>query len=166
MEPQHLNDEHVDRVDGLPASPIFPLFQSMFEAFEAEDIMGRFNHSDGDLDDFGDFAFGERNFNDIMERLMAQADQGQTATISAEDILRLPVTQVNEKQLRNGVQCVTCMEPFVLDERVVALDCKHIFHRQCLEPWLRLHNTCPICRSVVDPKKWPADSTFNVRELD
>lgn len=65
----------------------------------------------------------------------------------------------------NGTQCVTCMETFDIKENVAQLNCQHIFHRPCIEPWLKKHNTCPICRKEVNPKEWgPKITDFD--ELD
>ncbi|KAK6929022.1 Zinc finger, RING-type [Dillenia turbinata] len=30
-------------------------------------------------------------------------------------------------------------------------DCGHLFHVKCVDPWLRLHPTCPICRNSPLP---------------
>lgn len=30
-------------------------------------------------------------------------------------------------------------------------DCGHVFHLKCIDPWLRLHPTCPMCRNSPLP---------------
>ena len=45
-----------------------------------------------------------------------------------------------------NLQCSVCWDDFKLDEDVRQLRCEHIFHEDCIIPWLELHNTCPVCR--------------------
>ena len=32
---------------------------------------------------------------------------------------------------------------------VTKMPCSHLFHRNCLSPWLEGHTTCPVCRAEV-----------------
>ena len=48
--------------------------------------------------------------------------------------------------LDQKTQCSVCWEDFSLDEMVNQLRCEHIFHKDCIKPWLELHATCPVCR--------------------
>ena len=45
-----------------------------------------------------------------------------------------------------NLQCSVCWDDFKLEEDVRQLRCEHIFHEDCIIPWLELHNTCPVCR--------------------
>ncbi|KAK1269229.1 putative E3 ubiquitin-protein ligase RHA2B [Acorus gramineus] len=46
--------------------------------------------------------------------------------------------------------CVFCLERLREGERVRWLDCRHVFHKDCIDGWFRLSNlTCPVCRSPI-----------------
>ena len=46
--------------------------------------------------------------------------------------------------------CSICLEEFKYDEELKKLKCDHIFHKDCLEPWLTNNNKCPICRAIIN----------------
>lgn len=43
-------------------------------------------------------------------------------------------------------ECAICKDAFELNEQVQRLPCRHLYHKQCISPWLDAHNTCPVCR--------------------
>ncbi|WVZ79939.1 hypothetical protein U9M48_027461 [Paspalum notatum var. saurae] len=44
--------------------------------------------------------------------------------------------------------CSVCLGVFQVGETVRLLPvCLHLFHVECIDPWLDAHSTCPICRS-------------------
>lgn len=44
----------------------------------------------------------------------------------------------------SGEDCPICQDPLSDDCR--RMRCGHTYHFDCLQPWLRVHNTCPVCR--------------------
>ncbi|EGD82137.1 hypothetical protein PTSG_02811 [Salpingoeca rosetta] len=46
-------------------------------------------------------------------------------------------------------QCVVCLQNYSDGEMVRELDCHHLFHQACVDPWLMQHNTCPLCKRAV-----------------
>ena len=46
--------------------------------------------------------------------------------------------------------CSICLEEFKYDEELKKLKCDHIFHKDCLEPWINNNNKCPICRANIN----------------
>ena len=74
------------------------------------------------------------------------------------------VTTLQEEDLKNlkkfktdrilDEKCSICMSNIIVDEEVCQLPCKHEFHNECIEPWLKEYNyKCPICRMEVGKPK-------------
>lgn len=42
--------------------------------------------------------------------------------------------------------CTVCLVEFVHSDVCRYTPCFHYFHINCLEQWLKKHETCPICR--------------------
>jgi hypothetical protein len=48
--------------------------------------------------------------------------------------------------------CSVCLGALQVGETVRLLPaCLHLFHVECIDPWLNAHSTCPICRSDTEP---------------
>ncbi|KAH9316223.1 hypothetical protein KI387_024850, partial [Taxus chinensis] len=57
------------------------------------------------------------------------------------------------KARSKGSECAVCLSDFE-DEEVLRLLplCSHAFHRECVDVWLGLHATCPVCRMSLLPE--------------
>eukprot|EP00271_Cylindrocystis_brebissonii_P015765 TRINITY_DN38774_c0_g1_i1.p1 TRINITY_DN38774_c0_g1~~TRINITY_DN38774_c0_g1_i1.p1 ORF type:complete len:284 (+),score=31.82 TRINITY_DN38774_c0_g1_i1:1384-2235(+) len=49
-------------------------------------------------------------------------------------------------------QCVVCIGDYERNDLLRRLPpCGHYFHVSCIDSWLSNHNTCPVCRTSLDP---------------
>lgn len=44
-------------------------------------------------------------------------------------------------------ECCCCTEAFGHDKTIKYTPCKHYFHEECLGKWMRVSQTCPLCRT-------------------
>ncbi|KAG0481743.1 hypothetical protein HPP92_012601 [Vanilla planifolia] len=58
----------------------------------------------------------------------------------------MPTVVVTAAQLGMDCHCAVCMEPIELGKEAREMPCKHIYHQDCILPWLSLRNSCPVCR--------------------
>ncbi|URE37335.1 finger protein [Musa troglodytarum] len=62
----------------------------------------------------------------------------------------LPVTVYRTSHFEEGIECAICLSELADGEEARLLpQCGHGFHRRCIDPWLRINDTCPLCRSRV-----------------
>ena len=43
--------------------------------------------------------------------------------------------------------CPICLETFQLSEKIVKLECGHLYHRKCIRKWFNISELCPYCRT-------------------
>ncbi|XP_075672374.1 uncharacterized protein LOC142641781 [Castanea sativa] len=51
-----------------------------------------------------------------------------------------------------GFTCSVCLEEPQAGDKLIRMNCSHIYHQSCLLPWLQKRNTCPNCRCKLDEK--------------
>ncbi|XP_039035105.1 probable E3 ubiquitin-protein ligase RHC1A [Hibiscus syriacus] len=68
---------------------------------------------------------------------------------AASAIEALPVVKITENHLINVTHCPVCRDEFKVDGEAKELPCKHLYHSDCIVPWLSIHNTCPVCRYEI-----------------
>jgi hypothetical protein len=49
-------------------------------------------------------------------------------------------------------ECAICLDPISAEPKPTTLACTHIFHKACIEPWLKINQSCPTCRTSTIPE--------------
>ncbi|KAI9475044.1 hypothetical protein LPJ78_002887 [Coemansia sp. RSA 989] len=99
----------------------------------------------------GDYVWGQNSFDDIITQIMEQ-NQGVHAPppASEEAIHKMPRRKITEEEVSKKLECGICMDEYKNNEEVMILPCKHFYHLECIDHWLKMNGTCPICRTRVD----------------
>lgn len=111
------------------------------------------NNNDGDPSGFrlpanlGDYFIGP-GLEQLIQQL-AENDPNRYGTPPASKsvIQNLPNIKITNDLLESDYSdCAVCKDSFELHEEAKQLPCKHVYHQDCIIPWLELHNSCPVCR--------------------
>ncbi|KAG6597084.1 putative RING-H2 finger protein ATL21A, partial [Cucurbita argyrosperma subsp. sororia] len=52
----------------------------------------------------------------------------------------------------NGTTCPICLGEYLTKDTVRCIpECKHCFHVDCIDQWLRVNSSCPLCRNSPSP---------------
>ena len=75
------------------------------------------------------------------------------------DLARLPTVPYSENmELLKGEDpcCSVCISDYEKGDKLRVLPCKHLFHVDCVDQWLSVNATCPLCRKSIfvdDPEE-------------
>lgn len=94
--------------------------------------------------DFGDFFMGH-GLHELIEQLSMNDRRGPPpAPRSAIDAM--PTIRISQRHLNTDAHCPVCQDKFELGSKARLMPCDHIYHSDCIVPWLVEHNSCPVCR--------------------
>ena len=102
----------------------------------------------------GDHVFSQEAFDRVMSQLMEQNQQNGAPPAPRELIDQLPKKPVDKSMLGDDqrAECSICMDNVEIGTEVTVLPCQHWFHFECIESWLKEHDTCPHCRKPITPE--------------
>ncbi|KAK7272055.1 hypothetical protein RJT34_28425 [Clitoria ternatea] len=70
----------------------------------------------------------------------------------------MPTIEIAEEQVETEAHCAVCKEPFELGSEAREMPCKHLYHSDCILPWLSMRNSCPVCRHELPSDQTPTES--------
>ncbi|XP_078441080.1 E3 ubiquitin-protein ligase SIRP1-like [Wolffia australiana] len=117
---------------------------------------------DGSVDPFEDLSIPSiENFYEIFDRFFSsiaastsgdRADGDSSAGVprpaARSYVESIPGIEITEDSIASdpSLTCAICKEEFVVRSEGKKLICGHIYHQDCILPWLSSHSSCPVCR--------------------
>lgn len=94
-----------------------------------------------------------RQLSDLFDTM---TDMESDDRMSEQAISKLPDFQIRQRinidgcDCRGPITCAICLHKFTDGDKCRELpSCNHSFHKLCIDMWLVIHATCPICRECV-----------------
>ncbi|CAO3656735.1 unnamed protein product [Mucor hiemalis] len=101
-----------------------------------------------------DYVFSQNALDNIITQLMEQTSGASAPPPAPEQVIEsLPKRSLTDEEKNTETDCAVCKDQFEPQEIVIELPCEHIFHDDCIKPWLKLNGTCPVCRHSVIPEE-------------
>lgn len=87
---------------------------------------------------------------EFLRMVMGESSQAQRMAHAPHCVATLPTGTVDVAQLGN--ECQVCFETYTIGETFRTLPCMHIFHKDCIDPWLlsKRDPTCPVCLTKIE----------------
>eukprot|EP01065_Artemidia_motanka_P043189 TRINITY_DN594_c8_g1_i1.p1 TRINITY_DN594_c8_g1~~TRINITY_DN594_c8_g1_i1.p1 ORF type:complete len:340 (+),score=105.83 TRINITY_DN594_c8_g1_i1:88-1107(+) len=105
------------------------------------------------------------------EELLQLGDQiGRVSTgLDAEQIkkhtseMTFSESVIAANGVQGGCDCSICLTEFESGDAVRLLQCRHLFHKDCVDQWLQDNRKCPVCKQEADeiPRPAPAPAAVS-----
>uniref|UniRef100_A0ACD5WJA0 Uncharacterized protein n=1 Tax=Avena sativa TaxID=4498 RepID=A0ACD5WJA0_AVESA len=95
----------------------------------------------------------------MFEQLVLQTGNRQgppPAPRSAID--SMPLVKITRRHLDDDPHCPVCTDKFEAGSEAREMPCKHLYHANCIIPWLLQHNSCPVCRHPLPLQRGSDDA--------
>ncbi|CAL1392958.1 unnamed protein product [Linum trigynum] len=96
----------------------------------------------------GDYFIGP-GLEELFEHLSTNDRRGP-APAARSSIDAMPTVKITQRHLRGSdSHCPVCKDQFELGTEARQMPCNHLYHADCIVPWLVQHNSCPVCRQEL-----------------
>lgn len=97
----------------------------------------------------GDYVIGNEDQVRALAEHLFSLDRQSLGSLPAESnyvssLREVPFDQSDFPEDINS--CMICLEQLTPGEKIIVLECGHPFHKECINPWLKIHSECPNCR--------------------
>ncbi|UJR08558.1 hypothetical protein I4U23_012819 [Adineta vaga] len=75
-------------------------------------------------------------------------DETPVVGLTDTELERLPTIIYSKTSTNIDIdeKCAVCLNEYNTGEKLKHLRCKHYFHSECIDPWLKTSTRCPVCR--------------------
>eukprot|EP01018_Ginkgo_biloba_P015336 Gb_29787 [translate_table: standard] len=89
-----------------------------------------------------------RGFEQLLQHLAENDNSRRGAPPAAQSAVEnLPLVVIKQEHVEDGSSvCAICKDAVALGDQAKQLPCMHLYHSDCIFPWLRARNSCPVCR--------------------
>ncbi|KAH7541910.1 E3 ubiquitin-protein ligase RZF1 [Ziziphus jujuba] len=113
--------------------------------------------------DIGDYFMGP-GLEELIEQLTMNDRRGPPPA-SRTSIDAMPTIRITRNHLLTELHCPVCKDKFELGSEAREMPCNHIYHSDCIVPWLVQHNSCPVCRVELPSRGTASASARSNRNL-
>lgn len=107
-----------------------------------------------DRQNFGGFLVGGPSLEALFEQLLLQTSNRQGPVPAPQSAIdSMPVVRITRRHLSDDPLCPICTDRFEVGSEAKEMPCKHLYHANCIIPWLVQHNSCPVCRHPLPPQR-------------
>ncbi|CAA2934530.1 probable E3 ubiquitin-protein ligase RHC2A [Olea europaea var. sylvestris] len=85
----------------------------------------------------------------------------RNAPASKAAIESMPTVEIIDQHIATESHCAVCKEAFDLGNEAREMPCKHLYHQDCILPWLSLRNSCPVCRHELPTDDENNDTNYH-----
>jgi len=94
------------------------------------------------------FSNGAMGLDQLLQEIFRGMPEHEGAPPATEESL----SKLKEFEYTAGKEsdlCAICHDDFAEKQKVSQLPCDHMYHKDCVTKWLKMHNICPMCRSPI-----------------
>lgn len=108
----------------------------------------------------------DRLLEQLAENEINSSGRCEAPPASKAAVESMPAIEIAANHVTMDSHCAVCKEPFKLGSEAREMPCKHIYHSDCILPWLSLRNSCPVCRHELPTDAPDSSSPESDTSLD